>query len=422
MSLDRDEELRAALRRHRLWATGLLVLMAALVLVAYAAGPSWSMDLLAASAKAGLVGGLADWFAVTALFRRPLGLPIPHTAIIPAQKDRLGAGLGRFVAGQVFTEAELKRLLARIDLAQVLKGFLSDPAQSRPAAQALAQMLPRIMATLEDGRARRLFARLVPRIAGGPGAAAVVARALRAMLQSGRHQAVFDAALLELRAVMVAKEDDLKTAIEARVRKEGGALVGWVAGAYTARKILTLINTELERMEPNDSALRQGFERWIETEIERLETDPERIAAFGAAVRQALAHPAVVDWVADVWQRLRDALATDAANPDGRTVNLLEAAFGNAGALLADDPLARHRLNRGLEATLVALLPAAQLRMAEFIGGVVSRWDSAELVDKIELRVGKDLQYVRVNGTLVGFLAGGALYLILEALFGRVVH
>ncbi len=422
MSLDRDEELRAGLRRHRAFATALLGLMAALVVLAYSIGPGWWTDLLAASAKAGLVGGLADWFAVTALFRRPLGLPIPHTAILPTQKERLAGGLGRFVAGQVFTEAEVKRLLTRFDLAAVLRNFLSDPAQSRPAAEALAQMLPRIMATLEDGRARRLFARLVPRIAGGPGAAAVAARALRAVLASGRHQAVFDAALVELRSVLRAKEEDLKLAITARVREEGGALVGWVAGAYTAKRILAMINGELEKMEPNDSALRQGFERWLEAEIERLETDPERIAAFGRAVRAALAHPAVVDWAGDVWQRLRDALAADAANPSGRTVAILEGAFANAGTLLAEDGLARHRLNRGLEATLVALLPAAQLRLSDFIAGVVAKWDSAELVDKIELRVGRDLQYVRINGTLVGFLAGGALYLLLEALFGRVVH
>jgi len=419
--MDHDVELRAQLRRHRGFATLLLLLMAALTLLAYSLPASWAADLLAASAKAGLVGGLADWFAVTALFRHPLGIPIPHTAIIPAQKERLGRGLGRFVANQVFTEAELRRVLAGLDLSAILRGFLNDPVATKPAAQALARMLPRLLATLEDGRARRLLGRLLPRMAGGPGAAPVVARALRALLASGRHQAVFDVAIGQLKIILLAKEDDLKQAIAARVRDEGGALVGWMAGAYTARRILALINAELDRVEPADSALRQGFEAWIESEITRLETDPERAAALGRAIRGALQHPAVASWLDDVWTRLRRALADDAANPAGRSVALLEAAFANAGSLLAEDAGARERLNQGLQSILIALLPTAQARMESFIGGVVGSWNTAEITDKIELRVGKDLQFVRVNGTLVGFLAGGALFVALHALFGRVV-
>jgi len=414
--------LRATLRRHRAFAGFLLVVMAGLTLLAYSLPPSQGADLLAAAAKAGLVGGLADWFAVTALFRHPLGLPIPHTAIIPAQKERLGRGLGRFVANQVFTEAELRRVLGGLDLSGILRGFLTDPAATRPAAQALARMLPRLLSTLEDGRARRLMTRLLPRMAGGPGAAAVVARALRALLASGRHQAVFDAAIAQLKTIMLGKEEQLKSAIAARVRDEGGALVGWMAGAYTARRILAVINAELDKVEPADSALRQGFEAWIEAEITRLETEPERAAALGRAIRSALQHPAVSDWLGDVWTRLRDALAQDAANPNGRSVALLEAAFANAGTLLAEDPAARDRLNQGLQGILIALLPTAQSRIENFIGEVVSSWNTAEITDKIELRVGRDLQFVRVNGTLVGFVAGGVLYLALQAMFGRVVH
>ncbi|MBC7432357.1 MAG: DUF445 domain-containing protein [Rubritepida sp.] len=419
--MDHDVELRANLRRHRGFATLLLLLMAALTLLAYALPIGWGADLLAASAKAGLVGGLADWFAVTALFRHPLGIPIPHTAIIPAQKERLGRGLGRFVANQVFTEAELQRVLRDLDLSAILRGFLNDPVATRPAARALARMLPRLLTTLEDGRARKLLGRLLPRMAGSPGAAPVVARALRALLASGRHQAVFDVAIAQLKTVLVAKEDDLKQAIAARVRDEGGALVGWIGGAYTARKILALINAELEKVEPADSALRQGFEAWIEAEITRLETDPERAVALGRAIRGALQHPAVERWLGDVWTRLRNALADDAANPNGRTVALLEAAFANAGTLLSEDPGARDRLNQGLQSILLALLPTAQARIESFIGGVVGSWNTAEITDKIELRVGRDLQFVRINGTLVGFVAGGALFLALQAMFGRVV-
>jgi uncharacterized membrane-anchored protein YjiN (DUF445 family) len=124
---DPDAEARRVLRRHRLFATSLLVLMAVLTLVSYALPQSGATDLLQAAAKAGFVGGIADWFAVTALFRHPLGLPIPHTAIIPQQKERLGAALGRFVATHVFTADEVSGVLARLDLPGILHRFLAEP-------------------------------------------------------------------------------------------------------------------------------------------------------------------------------------------------------------------------------------------------------------------------------------------------------
>jgi len=385
--------------------------------------PGFWAELLAASAKAGLVGGLADWFAVTALFRRPLGLPIPHTAIIPRQKDRLGRSLGNFVAGHVFTEGEVRRVTGRLDLAGIVGAFLADPANTRPAARAFAEALPRLLATLEDGRARRLMTRLLPRVAGGPGAAPVVARALRALVAGGQHQAVFDLALAQIKAVLAAKQEELREAIRKRVREQGGALVGWAAGAYVADRVLAAVNAELERIEPGDSDLRQAFEVWVEAEIRRLETDPARAAALGAAIRRGLAHPTVAEWLGDVWQRLRAALEADAANPAGRTLALVEAALGNAGRFLIEDPAARAKLNAALQTTLASLLPTAQARLAGFIAEVVAGWDAREISDKIELRVGKDLQYIRVNGTLVGFLAGGALFLLIHWLNeGRVVH
>ena len=419
---DPDATLRLTLKRHRAFATGLLVAMAALILFSYQLPPGYWTEMLQAAAKAGLVGGIADWFAVTALFRRPLGLPIPHTAIIPNQKDRLGRGLGRFIAGHVFTESEVRRVLAKLDLARILEGFLRDPEASRRAAMALSESLPRILASLEDGRARRLLARLLPRIVSGPAGARLLARILRAAVASGQHQEVFSLAIGQLKVLLTAREENLRSAIEARVRAEGGALVGWLAGATIARRILAAINTELEKIGPDDSDLRAAFAEWLAREIERLETDPERAAAIGRLMREALAHPSVAAWLMDVWDRLKIALATDAARPDGRSVALLSGIFANAGTLLAEDQGARERLNRAAEGVLMTLLPSAQVQLSDFIAGVVTNWDAATVTEKIELRVGRDLQYVRINGTLVGFLAGGVLFAGLTALFGRVAH
>lgn len=419
---DPDSALRAGLRRHRLLATGLLVGMGGLLAATYRMEPGYWTELLQASAKAGVVGGLADWFAVTALFRRPLGLPIPHTAIVPNQKERLGRALGRFVSSHVFTEAEVKRVIARLDLARILQTFLADPAASRPAAVALAGSLPRVVESLEDGRAKRLLARLLPRIVSGPAGARLVARVLRAFVASGRHQEVFTLAAARIKALLAEREDALRAAIAARIRAEGGALIGWLAGATLANRILHAINAELERVEPGDSELRAAFAEWLNREIDRLETDPERAAAIGRVLREALANPAVALWLSDVWARLRAALVADAAKPEGRTVALLSGLFANAGTLLAEDEGARARLNGAAETVLMRLLPSAQAQLSDFIAGVVGNWDSRTVAEKIELRVGRDLQYVRINGTLVGFLAGGALFALLHWAFGGVAH
>jgi uncharacterized membrane-anchored protein YjiN (DUF445 family) len=417
---DPDADARSTLNRHRAFATALLVLMAGLTLGSYALPEAWPTDLLQAAAKAGFVGGIADWFAVTALFRHPLGIPIPHTAIIPGQKERLGAALGRFVATHVFTADEVAGVLARLDLPGILHRFLADPISARPAAVALAGMLPRILATVDDGRARRLIARIVPRLLGGPGAGQVVARALHSLVEGGRHQDVFGFVLTQLRELLASKEDALRTVIEERVREQGGRLLGWALGASIARRVLTTVNAELDKMSPDGSELRAAFDEWVRREIARLEADPARAAELGAAIRRVAAHPTVQAWLWDVWARLRLALEADAGLPSGRTVTYIEGMLANTGAMLEADPTARARVHVAVETVVGSLLPTAQVRLAHFIGQVVANWDSETLVDRLELRVGKDLQFVRVNGTLVGFLIGGLLYWALRAGFGHV--
>src|ERR1700761_2556095 len=177
-AIDPDAEARRALTRHRVFASMLLLIMGALTLLSFFLTPGWWADLLQAAAKAGFIGGIADWFAVTALFRHPLGIPIPHTAIIPNQRHRLGQALGRFVATHVFTSAEVSNVLAQLDLPSIVHRFLADPAAAHPAAVALSGMLPKLLETVADGRARRVLARIVPRIMGGPAAGQIVARAL----------------------------------------------------------------------------------------------------------------------------------------------------------------------------------------------------------------------------------------------------
>jgi uncharacterized membrane-anchored protein YjiN (DUF445 family) len=417
---DPDAIARRELRRHKAIATCLLALMGGLTLGTYWMEPGTAADLLAAAAKAGFVGGIADWFAVTALFRHPLGIPIPHTAIIPHQKERLGLALGRFIANHVITANEVSSLLTQIDVPGILARYLGDPIAARPAAVMLAGMLPRILATVEDGRARRLASRIIPRVLGGPGAGMVVARALRTLVAGGRHQEVFGFILGQLKTLLGAQEETLRGAIEDRVREQGGRLVGWALGASIARRVLTTINAELDKMSPDGSELRAAFDEWVRREINRMEEDPARAAEVGAAIRKVVAHETVQAWLWDVWSRLRLALEVDAARPNGRTIAYLEGALGNLGGMLATDAGARARVEAAATAIIAELLPAAREQLSAFIAKVVGNWDAATITDRLELRVGKDLQYVRMNGTLVGFLVGGLLYALLRTAFGHV--
>ena len=417
MTPDPDAKARRVLSRHRAAASSLLALMAALVLASRLLPDMAASRLLQAAASAGLVGGLADWFAVTALFRRPLGLPIPHTAILPTEKARLGQALGNFVANHVFTETEVARTLGRLDLPGIIARFLADPEAARPAARGVAAMLPRLLATIEDGRARRLLARLAPRLLAGSGPG-LLARVLRALVEGGRHQEVFGFVLAQFKETINAKEEQLRQAIEERVREQGGRLIGWALGASIARRVLSAMNAELDKMGPDGSELRLAFDEWIRREIERLEDGPARAEEIAATFRRVLTHATVQAWLWDIWARLRLALEADAANPAGRTVNFLAEQLGALGARLAADPKSRAAVSRAAERAVAALLPSARIELARFIAEVVGGWDSATLTTRLELRIGKDLQYIRINGTLVGFLAGGALHLVINNLFG----
>ena len=197
-------------------------------------------------------------------------------------------------------------------------------------------------------------------------------------------------------------------------------MVGWALGASIARRVLATVNAELDKMSPDGSELRAAFDEWVRREITRLEEDPARAAEVGAAIRRVVAHETVQAWLWDVWARLRLALEADAGRPSGRTVAYIEGALANLGAMLEADPAARERVHAAVEAVVLACCRRRRRGCRSSSRKVVAGWDTETIVERLELRVGKDLQYVRVNGTLVGFLVGGLLYLALRAGFGHV--
>ncbi|MCS6854069.1 MAG: DUF445 domain-containing protein [Elioraea sp.] len=418
---DRAED-RARLARWRLYAGAAMAATLAATVGLYAVEPprSWWVDLAHAAAKAGFVGAVADWFAVNALFRYPFGRWTGIGGLIPREKQRLAGGMGRFVARQFFTPEAIRKAVEGVDVASAIARWLSDPVSARRAATALAPFVPRLIESFADGRARATLQRLLPRVVEGPGTGRLLGRLLRTLLDGNEHQKVFGLALAHAKEALARNEKKLKAVIEARVAEEGGQVVGMVAGAWIARRILAAINAELARIEPDDSDLRSAFDAWIEHEVRRLERDPARAAAIAEALGTIFGHPSVAVWLEDSLLRLAQMARFDTEREDSRIIDALAGFIVNLGATLAADQGARQGLNRLIEQIVAGLAPAAQARIEGFVAAKVTGWSEQDLVERIELKVGRELQMIRLNGTILGALVGAMLYLVLSTLFGRV--
>ena len=408
-----EPALRRRLARYRALATSLLVLMGAGVVAGLYLPHGYWAGLFRAATRAGLIGGIADWFAVTALFRRPLGLPIPHTAVIPRQKARLGRALGRFVAEHVFTESEMRRAVGRLDLPGATGRFLLDDESRAQIAARLAGAVPTMLAGVSDGHAARLFGKGLPALFEGRELGIAVARGLRGLVEGQRHQAVVGFVVGQLREMLRAKESQLRVLIEDRVRSQGGRLVGWALGGSIATRVLQAMNRELEEVDPAAPEISDAVNRWIEAQIALFEAEPGRAEELGRQIRSTLAHETVAAWSADVWDRLRTAIARDSARSDGHVVGVIDEALRRLADRLQSDATLRARLETMLAGSLGRLVPAVRTRLADFIGSVVAGWDDRATIDRLELRVGPDLQYIRMNGTLVGFAAGALVFALI---------
>ena len=419
---DTDPAARRRLARQKRRAGLLLVgmggVMAAGYGLAHAVGRGFWPGLLQSGGKAGLVGGLADWFAVTALFRRPLGLPIPHTAILPAQKQRLGRALGGFVATHVFTASDLDRALARLDVASLLRRLLLDPSVAGLAVGGATRLIPHLFDGLEAGRAQEMIARRLPLMLEGGQMAPLVARALRALVDGDRHQEVLSFLLDQIKLLLKSREAHLHQLIEERVREQGGRLVGWAIGGSVASRVLSAINLELDRTDPRDSDMREAATGWIRREIDLIETDPQRGRELADVLRGLVTHDSLRAWAADVWARLRGAVEGELDHEDGWVRRLVGDALARAAETLEHDERVRAAIDRAAVRLARQALPGMRDTLSGYIAQVIGGWDTARLVERIELRVGGDLQFVRINGTLVGCLVGIALYLGMWLLSG----
>jgi len=397
---------RQSLRRSRALATGMLAVAAA-VFVATLMVPSpaeWLM-LLRSIAEAALVGGLADWFAVTALFRHPLGLPIPHTAIVPANKDRIGEGLARFLDRNFLTRELLVAELRGLRLADRLADWLADRRNASALAGELAKALPFILQAVGDRQIAAFLTRALGAQLRNAPLAALAGRILQIMTAAGYHEAVLDRALDYARDFLARNNERLLDAVTERRRR-------WMPRAINreiARAMLGGAAELIEDLRKPDGAARNSLLAGIgEAAGELIETPPDADALDRS---QLLNQPELQAWIATSWDKGRDLLLADLALPSSRVRRGLALAILSVGETLRADPPMRERLDATVEAILAEALPWRS-EIIRFVAEVVRKWKPRTFSDRIEAAVGADLQYIRMNGTIVGGLVGGALYLL----------
>ena len=410
------------LRYHRL-ATFLLLIMGCITLLGYylttytGIKHNFWVELILAGSQAGFIGGCADWFAVTALFRHPMGLPIPHTAILPKQKKRLGYGLGWFIAQYIFTEKDITLILKKMDLPSFLGKYLDKTENIEYLSSILLKSLPDFLDRIEDGRISNLITKIINRLLSGESISPFIGRIIRTMLDIDQHQDIISFILEILKKTLKEKESSLREMIHSRVEEQGGRFLGWMIGDSIATKVLVAVNKEMDRIDPHNDAVREKIGQWIKDEIDKIENDPERVKNISEAFRQIVNHESIQEWRENLWKKIRKFIHDDARNEDGWFRNVIIDSIHYFSELLQKDPKIRKKINKAILKLISRSLPNFKEGLIRFTETAVSQWDSQALVDRLECRIGKDLQYIRINGSIVGFSIGIIFFLFVKLFF-----
>lgn len=413
----------AALRRSKRLALALLLLAAAVFVATLLAPRGLWVDGLKAVAEAAMVGALADWFAVRALFHR---VPIPfiarHTAIVPRNKDRIGRNLARFVRERFLDAESLAALVRRHDLVARLAEWLLAPGHAQLLGQQVARMLSAALDMVQDRQVEHFIRRAARTLIGQVDLSQAMARVLGALTQDGRHQALLGDALARLIALL--QQEDTRTLMARTIvqwlkaehpRKEKMLPTDWL-GEQGAALLAHALEAVLAEVAANpEHLLRAKFDESVQQFIVRLQSDPAW-AQKGEEVRRYLQTNATLGrYVRDLWQGLRTALQHDLANERSAVARNVRAMGQWLGASLSQDAALRGALNARLEQWLLGLAPDMARFIAQHMEDTVQRWDAQEISQLIELNIGSDLQTIRINGTVVGGLVGLVLYALSHA-------
>ena len=407
MVIEREESQAAELRRYRIFATGLLSIFVALFAAMQVVPQSFWTSLLRAGAEAAIVGGLADWFAVTALFRRPLGLPIPHTAIVPRQKDRVGAWLGTFVVDNFLASHALARELRSLDIVGRLAGWLAVRANAVRVADRLIEVLPPVLTALDDRDMRRLVATTFGNRIEDSDIASILSKVLRSLVEKGHHRAILGRALPALHVALREGEPALYGAVEKRLWFLPKKL-----DKYLASRLLDVIQDAISDLsEPNSPILTRAEHALLDL-ARKLEQDEKTRARVHASIRTIVRLPEIQAWLSTVWDEIRKASLDDIASANSRFRRIATDSTMAFGDTLSRDRALADRLTGLIEGAVGPEHVSWRARVAQFIADQVRGWNTAEFTRRMELWAGRELQYIRINGTLLGFLIGVALFLI----------
>ena len=406
---DTERARRLAVMKRR--ATGLLVVFTGLFVVSRLLESRYPwLAVVRAVSEAAMVGGLADWFAVTALFRQPMGLPIPHTAIVPTRKDRIGRSLGNFVQKHFLTREVISRHLSGLQIARRIATWASQPENSRCIATQIAGGLARAAEVLPGDEVRdAIHSNLVAR-GRATQVAPILGEVLSFVAADGRHQVLLDRAV-ELIAGLVHQNRDA-------IRERVGTETPWWVPTVVDEKLYQKIVSGVERIlgevrEQPDHPVRVQFDRVLEDFIEGLKHSPDMIERAERAKERLLEAPVVAELSGSLWDSTRRSLLRY-ADPNGPSPAPLERGIISAAeAVLANDALLAE-IDAAVINTTVNAVERYRPEIAALIERTVAEWDATDATRRIEIAVGRDLQFIRINGTLVGGLVGLLLYLLSE--------
>ena len=400
-------------RRMRLTATAMLVLMAGVFLLTRQfldLHPAWGY--VHAFAEAAMVGGLADWFAVTALFRHPLGIPIPHTAIIPENKDRIADTMAQFLRDNFLTPPVVARRMHSMNFARAVGDFLVKPgdgAQSRIGAGA-AELFAGVLESLDPerlgGQVRAGLKHQLEKLEVAP----LLGQMLSAAIADRRHLPLIDSII---RWAGLTLEDN-EPMVRAMIHERANALLRWTGlDERLANSVLDgLYKLLAEVLVDPDHPLRAKIEEGLEKVAHDLVHDPETREKVERMKRDLLDNPAVANWWQGVWERMRHGLIAMARDPNSSLDGWLGSTLGELGAALRDDQRLQMQVNRFARRTAVGVATRHGGQIVQLVSETVRRWDARTITDRLENAVGRDLQFIRINGTLVGGLVGVTIHAV----------
>lgn len=407
-----DEQRLAGLRKMKLIATGLLV-FAALVFLGCViwqgqGAPAW-VGYLKATAEASMVGALADWFAVTALFRHPMGVPIPHTAIIPNKKDSLGSSLGEFVQGNFLTGPVLAEKIRQVGVARKVGEYIADPANAAKLGDNLGHAIEVGAEIMTDDDVQDAFDNIVVKRVRAAHAAPMVAKLIDVAVAGNNHQHMMTAGLQAVSRFM----DDNRAVLRLKLAQESP---DWVPSFVDDKIFVRLFNgmkSFLDDVAGDEShAMRTQFDVKVREYATQLRTDPEAAAKIDAIKEDVLNHPAVREWSQGAWTSLKRQVIDMAGDPESDLRRSIDSSIVRAGRMLQEDGSLQRKVDGWIERGVLYIVDQYKDDIADLITGTVARWDTEETSKKIETLVGRDLQFIRINGTVIGALAGLVIYTI----------